>query len=145
MKKNRIIGFIATAMLLAHTAHADFAFFSSEPNACDLLAGHWNGSGKASNWLIGDCIYTGTGTVGPVNNAGGFTLEVSGDKNSGSFLCPAHANTTLNGTCINGTVTIATGYGDMSGTFTQNSGNASGKLTVSPGIDAEVRVQFQRG
>ncbi|KTC83839.1 hypothetical protein [Legionella brunensis] len=143
MKKNLLIGFIA-AMSFAGVLHADFTFYASDSNTCEYVAGQWVGKGKASNWLLGECVYQGSGTVGPVDSQGNFTLEVTADKNSGNILCPDHAHKELSGTCNNGVVKIITEYGNLSGNFSRNAGDAKGKLTVAPGVSADITVRFQR-
>lgn len=125
-------------------SHADAIFYSSLANACEYISGHWAGTGKASNWVLGDCIYHGAGTVSSLDATGHFKIEVASDKDSGSILCPNHATKQLTGICLNGVVTIMTEYGNMTGSFSQNSGSAKGTLSVAPGMNADVVIQFQR-
>lgn len=143
MKRKLLIGLAVASMSFTGMSYADFTFYSSS-TACEDAPGNWVGSGKAYNWLIGECVYNGSGTVGPVDSAGNFSLEVIANKRSGSFVCPEHTTTKLNGVCINGVVKIKTEYGDLAGNFTKTTGNAKGSLTVSPGIDVDVSVQFNR-
>ncbi|WED44581.1 hypothetical protein [Legionella cardiaca] len=143
MKGNLLIGFMA-AMSFANMSHADFTFHSNVANVCKYLAGHWSGKGKASSWLIGDCLYHGAGVISEVDNDGHFTVEVKADKDSGSFFCPKHSTKQLTGICTNGVATIMTEYGNLQGNFSQNAGSAKGTLTVAPGINAEITIEFQR-
>ncbi|KTD67241.1 MULTISPECIES: hypothetical protein [Legionella] len=143
MKQKLLIGFTAVALSLAHMAHADFTFYSGANN-CDEIPGNWAGSGKATNWLIGECAYNGSGTLGELDTNGSFDIEVSADKSSGSFVCPDHNTTKLKGVCVNGKVTIKTEYGNLSGIFSKTSGSAKGTLSVSPGMDVDVSIQFKR-
>ncbi|MCW8444093.1 hypothetical protein OQJ19_01190 [Fluoribacter gormanii] len=143
MKQKIIIGFTAVALTIASISHADFTFYSGS-SKCEDVPGNWAGSGKASNWLIGECVYNGSGTVGALDSAGNFAIEVNADKRSGSVLCPSHNTTKLRGICVNGTVTIKTEYGNLNGVFSKNSGSANGKLTVSPGMDVDVAIKFNR-
>ncbi|HHF7365234.1 TPA: hypothetical protein ACPSKY_000327 [Legionella bozemanae] len=142
MKQKLLIGFTVVALSFATISHADFTFYSSA-NSCDDVPGNWIGSGKASNWLI-ECVYNGSGTVSTLDSAGNFNIEVSADKRSGSILCPDHHTTKLMGVCANGAVTIKTEFGNLNGIFTKNSGNAKGRLNVSPGVDVDVAIQFRR-
>ncbi|MDX1837034.1 hypothetical protein DIZ81_05010 [Legionella taurinensis] len=143
MKRNRIIGFMAM-MSLANWSYADFTFYSNSLNQCESIAGNWAGKGMASSWLTGECHYHGAGKVSAVNSNGQFSIELAVDKDSGSFICPSHTTRQLSGTCRNGVVTIQTEYGNLNGHFSESTGNASGTLTVSPGMSAEVSVQFYR-
>lgn len=143
MKRNLVAGFMVVSMTFASLSYADYSFHLSE-NTCDQIAGTWEGTGRAYNWLIGTCIYHGTGQVSTVDSSGNFSVDASADKDSGSIVCPNHANETLYGTCVNGFVTIKTDYGDLTGTFTNTTGSASGTVTVSPGMSADVSVQFKR-
>ncbi|QMT59867.1 hypothetical protein [Legionella sp. PC997] len=143
MKQKLLIGFTAVALTFASISYADFTFYSGSNN-CEDIPGNWAGSGKASNWLIGECHYNGAGIVGAVDTTGHFAIEVNADKRSGSLICPEHHSTKLRGICVNGTVTIKTEYGNLNGIFSQNSGSAKGKLTVSPGMDVDVAIQFKR-
>lgn len=131
-------------MVLANGCYADFTFYTNAANSCTVIAGNWAGKGKATNWLTGECNYHGSGVVSAVDSNGHFTVDLVADKDSGSFICPGHATKQLAGTCNNGVVTINTEYGNLSGNFTQSTGDASGTLSVGPGLSADVRVQFYR-
>lgn len=144
MKRILFIGLTTALISFANTSQANFSFHSSVPNACEYVAGQWTGSGKATNWFIGECIYHGSGSSSTLDPAGNFTIQVSADKDSGSILCPSHAEKQLSGVCQNGAVTIMTEYGNMTGGFTKNTGEAKGTLSVGPGMNAEVTLQFQR-
>lgn len=143
MKQKVLMGVMVATMFLANTSHANFTFYSSNSNGCEQVSGRWSGTGKASNWLIGDCVYQGLGTISTVDAAGKLVLDVDVNKRSGSVLCPGHASQKLTGTCVNGTVTLNTGYGNLSGNFSQNQGSARGKLSFL-GLSADISVQFQR-
>lgn len=144
MKHSLLIGLIIAILFFTPGAYAEFTFHSTSTNACEVIPGHWVGSGKAYNWIIGECLYNGMGAVGMVDSAGKFVLEVFVDKLSGNFVCPEHATTRLTGICTNGVVIIKTDYGDISGHFSQDSGSATGKLSVIPGLSLDVSMQFQR-
>lgn len=144
MKRNVLMGIMAVTMSFMNMSHADFTFHSNDPNACEYVAGHWSGTGKAHNWLLGDCVYYGLGTASILDNAGNFIMEVTADKDSGSFLCPNHSSKRLSGVCVNGVVTVMTQYGNLAGNFLSNSGEASGTLSVASGMSADVMIQFLR-
>ncbi len=139
-----LIGFAAATLSFASMSHADATLYSGVANACEYISGHWAGTGKASNWVIGECIYHGAGTISTLDTTGHFRIEVTSDKDSGSILCPNHTSKQLTGICINGVVTIMTEYGNLAGNFSQNAGNANGTLSVAPGMNADVEIQFQR-
>ncbi len=143
-KQNILKGCVVATLFLAQISYADFTFHASTSNACDHLAGRWSGTGTASNWAIGECAYHGSGLISPLDNDGNFTVDVVSDKDSGSFLCPSHNEKHLTGTCVNGVTIIHTEYGDISGNFSQNSGNAQGTLSVTPGLKVDVFMQFSR-
>lgn len=143
-KQNLLKGCVIATLFLAQISYADFTFYSSAPNACELLTGHWSGTGTASNWVIGACAYHGAGVISSLDSAGNFTVEVVSDKDSGSFICPAHSEKHLTGTCVNGLTIIHTEYGDVAGDFAQNSGKAKGTLSVAPGLTVDVVMQFDR-
>jgi hypothetical protein len=142
MKRILINGFIAATLSFATMAHADFTFRLNTKDGCDYLAGKWFGTGKASNWFLGECIYHGSGTISGLDNMGRFTAEVKADKDSGSGLCPEHTTKQVKGICFNGVVRIKTEYGHLDGNFSQYSGDAKGNLSVAPGMSADVEVQF---
>lgn len=131
-------------LLITLNAHADYSFRLADTESCDKLTGNWSGKARVKNWAIGTCKYIGTGTVGPVDSSGHFTIYGKADKDYGVSLCPDHASQQLNGVCANGVVSIKTDYGKLKGTFSENSGNAKGTLAVSPGIEADVSVEFYR-
>ena len=144
MKRIIVIGSTVAALAFMNVVHADFTFHSSTVDACERISGFWSGTAKVKNWLIGECVYNGSGVTSSVDSSGKFKLDVSADKNSGSFICPKHAETQLLANCNNGNVTITTDYGNLNGYFSENTGNAQGALTVSPGIKADISIQFQR-
>lgn len=130
-------------LILATDAWADFTFISDDPEICNYLANEWEGKGKASNWLF-SCSYTGTGSISQMDETGHFTVALSAKKRSGGVICPDYVNQELRGTCQAGVVTFITDYGNLKGNFSQESGNAKGTLTYSPGASATVSVTFQR-
>lgn len=144
MKRIILAGLSSITLFFAAVSHADFTFYSNTQNSCASISGVWAGSGKVHHWMIRDCVYQGTGVVSTVDESGQFTLNISCDKSAGGLICPKHVETQLKGTCADGVVSITTGYGDLEGHFSSTSGNASGTVTVSPGISADVSVQFQR-
>lgn len=133
----------ATLLSLASFAHANFTFHSNIANACDHVPGHWAGKGKATNRMI-ECTYHGYGTSSALDSAGKFTMELVADKDSGSFLCPGHAEKKLVGVCVNGEVTLMTDYGNLIGGFTENMGDATGELSIGLGMGADVSLHFDR-
>jgi hypothetical protein len=144
MKQNLLLGFVAVTMSFANMSHADFTFRSNLSNACESISGQWSGSGKASNWLLGECIYNGSGKISTLDSTSHFTIDVAADKVSGSFLCPNHTTKLISGVCANGMVTIVTEYGNLAGSFLSDSGDAKGTLSIAPGLSAEVLIQFLR-
>lgn len=144
MKRNVLMGLMVATMSFANVSYANFIFHSNVSNACENVSGSWSGTGKASNWFVGECVYHGSGNVSRVDSTGSFKIDVSADKDSGSFLCPNHATEQLKGVCVNGAVTILTDFGNLTGNFSPNEGSANGVLSVSPGMDAEVSIQFRR-
>lgn len=144
MKQLLVIGFTATIMSFTTLSYANFSFHSADANACEHITGEWVGTGKASNWFIGECIYRGSGNASTLDASGNFSVTVVADKQSGSIFCPAHTTKQLNGNCFNGDVQFITEYGAIKGTFADNQGEASGTLTVSPGIHIDVGLNFNR-
>jgi hypothetical protein len=144
MKRNVLMGCMAITLLFTNVSHADFTFHSNDPNACDYVAGHWSGSGKASNWFIGDCLYHGKGTIGALDSSGHFTVNVTSDKDSGSLFCPKHTNKKFTATCTNGVVTFMTEYGNLAGNFTRDTGDVNGTLSIGRGMSTTVSIQFAR-
>lgn len=142
MKGKSFIGMMVIALSLTNAAYADFTFYSST-NDCKNVSGDWKGSGTASHWLI-ECAYEGSGTISGLDREGGFKLDVEAHKLSGSSLCPQHTKHSLTGVCVNGVVIVKTDYGNLSGYFSTDSGSSNGTLTVAPGIDVDVAIQFQR-
>lgn len=143
MKRNIFIGLIG-AVLINTGTYADYSFRLANNNSCESISGSWSGKGKATNWLIGSCTYHGTGTVGPVDSTGHFTVHAEADKDHGTPLCPDHASEQLTAVCLNGVVTIKTDFGSLKGNFSSNNGSAKGTLSVSPGMEADVSIQFYR-
>ncbi|KTD45276.1 hypothetical protein Lqui_2747 [Legionella quinlivanii] len=144
MKHYILTGFIAAAFSFSNMAHANFSLYSTNSDACQQVAGQWAGSGKATNWFIGECKYHGSGTITSADGGQHFSIEVVADKDSGSFFCPKHTVNQFTGTCVNGIATFNTEYGSIDGSFSENSGDAQGTLTVGPGMTAEVSLQFHR-
>lgn len=131
------------SILLIALTSSSYANYTFHVNNCDEIAGKWAGTGEASNWMV-DCTYQGTGLINTVDNTGNFSLTVNVDKVSGSFMCPSHHEDTLQGTCTNGNVVIATGYGDLTGVVSHNAGTAKGKVELLPGVGADVTIKLQR-
>ena len=144
MKPNIFLGLISATILLTSTSYADYSFRLNSSESCNSISGPWAGKGSASSWFIGRCDYHGKGIVSTVDENGHFTVQVNVDKDSGSPLCPPHASEQFNAVCKNGMVTIKTEFGSLKGTFTSNRGNASGTLSVSPGLEADVSIQMYR-
>lgn len=141
---NRLFLGFSIFLFFINTSYADYSFRLNDPSGCNAISGKWSGKGKATNWLLGSCVYHGTGTVSAVDSAGNFTAQVTADKDSGSGLCPNHATEQLKAVCVNGIVTIKTEFGSLRGNFSATKGTASGTLSVSPGLDAEISIQFFR-
>lgn len=144
MKQGIMLGLISATVLLAGTAYADFSFRLTDSDDCSQLSGDWSGKGSASSWFLGRCDYHGTGTISPLGQNGALSVQVTVDKDSGSPLCPPHASERLDAVCSNGVVTIKTQFGSIKGMFTPTSGNASGTLSVSPGLEADVSIKMYR-
>ena len=144
MKKGFVFGVAITLLSCATFSRAVIIIHSYNANACDDLAGEWTGTGKASNWAIGKCVYHGSGQLKNVDATGNFILDLSVDKESGSILCPAHTAAHMSGYCHDGKVTLITDYGHLTGDIANGSGQAKGTLKVSPGITAEVDIQIQK-
>lgn len=142
MKKIVLIGFAITSFGFINVAQANFFFHSSDPLACNYVAGTWDGYGKATNWVL-SCEFTGAATISSLDDNGNFSLFVSADKRSGSLLCPEHFESEITGTCASGEISFKTNYGDLSGDFSQNAGTAQGTLSVV-GIKTSVQINFQR-
>jgi hypothetical protein len=144
IKKFLLIGTITTFLSFTHISYADIQLYSNDENVCSSIAGNWIGTGTVQNPLIGVCRYHGIGTISLVDEVGHFNLKLNTEKDSGSLLCPSHSESVFNGTCLNGAIKLSTPYGDLSGTLSGNTGIASGTLRVSPGINADVVVKFNR-
>lgn len=144
MKRVALLGLMAGMIGFSTFAHADFVFYSNQSNACEFVPGKWSGSGKATTWVTGECVYHGTGWTSTLDSTGHFKMEVTAHKDSGNFLCPKHTTKKLTGVCNNGVVSITTEYGDLGGSFSSTSGEARGKLSVGAGVTAEVEIHFQR-
>lgn len=142
MNKKILVGLSALTISFASVSFANFNF-TLAPNGCSEISGNWAGTGEATNWAV-DCVYQGTGVISAVDNIGQFTLDVDVTKNSGSFLCPSHEVQHLTGICVGGKVTIDTGYGDLTGNVTKNTGTAKGNIHIAPGVNADVTIQLQR-
>ncbi len=142
MKKILLISSIATLLSLTNLAHADFLFNSTDADACKTIPGNWQGTGKASHWLIGICNYHGTGTASAIDAAGNFNFDVALQRDSGSLLCPASHTDRFAGHCVNGKATLVTSYGTLNGNFSGDSAHAQGTLTIS-GLDVDVEFNFQ--
>ena len=144
MKRNLLMVLTAAVLSFSSISYAEFIFQFSSSNACETIPGHWSGKGRAPNWLLGDCVYHGSGEVSALDNTGHFTVNVNADKDSGSPLCPEHASQILNAVCSNGVVSIHTEFGSLSGTFSETTGSATGTLSVTPGLEADVSIKFTR-
>jgi hypothetical protein len=144
MKQGIVLGLISATILFTNISYADYSFRLNNPEECTQLSGIWSGKGSASSWFLGQCNYHGTGTISTVDDNGNFSVQVNVDKDSGSPLCPPHATEQLNAVCKGGIVTIKTEFGNLKGTFTPTNGNASGTLSVSPGLEADVSIQMHR-
>jgi hypothetical protein len=145
MNINLFLGILAAILLVSGVSHADYSFHLSGSNAvCEDILGDWSAKGKATNWLLGSCTYHGTGTVSPVDSDGHFTAQVTAYKDYGTSLCPKHFSEQINATCVDAVVTVKTDFGRLKGTFSGTSGSASGTLSVSSGINANVSIKFFR-
>ena len=142
MKKGILLSVTAAMLSFTNLAQADFTIYLGSSDACSTIAGKWLGSGRVYNWLV-DCQYQGEGTISNVDSAGNFTLDMNSKKTSGSILCPSTYNNHFGGRCSNGSVTIVTGSGDLTGSFSNNAGSAKGTITVS-GIQATLELSFNK-
>lgn len=132
------------ALAINTATYADYSFRLANTESCDTISGTWTGTAKASSWFLGTCVYHGTGIVSSVDSSGHFTIQATADKDSGSILCPEHGAERVNAVCSNGLVTVKTEFGNLKGSFSNNTGSAEGTLSVSPGIEADVSAQFRR-
>lgn len=142
MKGKLLVGFTVAIMSFVNMAHADFIFYSNT-DSCSAVSGSWTGNGDAYNWLIGKCFYHGSGSVSSFDEKGNFTFDINAYKDSGHYLCPEQYIAKATGLCVNGVVKITTEYGQLSGAFSQESGNAKGKLSVT-GSSVDVNIVFKR-
>lgn len=139
-----LLGCVSAAALLTGSVYANYSFMLEDSSDCSTISGGWSGRGKAHNWLLGSCTYHGKGTVSSVDSNGRFFAQVEVDKDHGVGLCPQHVTERIDAQCVNGLVTVKTDFGSLRGTFTSNSGKASGVLSVAPGIEADVTIQLSR-
>jgi hypothetical protein len=112
---------------------------------CGRLSGKWNGSGKFSHWLVGECVYDGVWTTEALTTPGQFLLRVDIHKKSGSIFCPRRGKTKFKGFCDHGNITIQTGRGVLRGTIAKTEGNAQGTIYILPGLGGTLKVKFVRG
>ena len=124
-----------SALAIANLAFAD--------DICQRVQGTWSGKGSATSWIIGTCYYHGTGTISPVGGDHFMTINVTGDKDGGSELCPKHFETQLRATCDNGYVVVKTDYGNLNGSANGNTAYANGTISVA-GVDADIKMQLWR-
>lgn len=143
MKIKVVVSLAVAIMSIANVAYADITIRSSTLNACPNMAGNWLGQGNLSNWAL-KCGYHGSGHISSLDGAGRFTMTVSVDKDSGSLVCPKHVSVQLPGSCNDGVLSINTTFGSIRGNLNGNAGTASGKMTVSPGIVADVKAQIRK-
>lgn len=143
MKRILLVGFTAITVSFVNTSFAAFTLRSNDSNICQQIEGQWLGTGILSNWFIGECSYQGVGNIKLIDNSGNFILSMNAEKVSGSRFCPQNAAEHFGGICANGIVTIMTEYGDLEGSFSEHSGSAKGSLSIGPGINAKVDIQFQ--
>lgn len=144
MKK--ILSGCITATILSFTAaaHANVTMQSYAANACASIPGQWSGSATAKHWMIGECVYKGSGVASQIDASGNFTLQFTANKDSGNFLCPGSVTESLPGKCVSGKITITTDYGKLTGSLTETSGQAKGTLHISPGVEADLSIKIQR-
>ncbi|TAL61202.1 MAG: hypothetical protein EPN84_08335 [Legionella sp.] len=138
--KKTLIAMMASTLLTP--CYANITLVSRMEGGCEQIPGRWVGTGKANNWLIGECVYHGEGQVSELDVNGRFTLQVSAEKDSGSFLCPQHNETQLNGLCVGNAVIFITNYGNLDGSYVDKVGSAKGTLTASAGMSVDVDIQF---
>lgn len=143
MKRMLLAGFTAITVSFANTSFAAITLQSSDHNTCQHIDGHWLGTGTLTNWIIGECIYHGIGTIKLSDNSGNFVLSMYVEKVSGGHFCSQTATEHFSGICTNDIVTITTKYGELEGSFSERSGSAKGTLSIAPGISAKVDIQFQ--
>ncbi len=144
MKDRLLQGLIAVVLCYTNLSHADSILHSNSTNSCEHISGQWAGTGQAYNWMMGSCKYHGSGTVSTPDLEGNFTITVNASKDSGSIFCPNHSTKQLHAVCINGIATIHTEFGNLLGSFSEKEGNAQGTLSVAPGMEAKIEIEFQR-
>lgn len=143
MKRFFLAGITAITVSFANTSFATFSLHSNDYDMCQHIEGQWLGSGTLSNWLIGECIYRGVGQIKIIDNSGHFILNMNVEKKSGSRFCTDSIAEQFSGNCTNGVVTIITDYGDLEGSFSEQSGSAQGTLSIAPGMSAKLNISFQ--
>jgi hypothetical protein len=131
-----------SSILLFSFSNISSASFYMTTTSCDNISGVWTGSGTASNWVL-NCHYHGEAIIKSVNQSGQISLDIKIDKDSGSLLCPNHETAQLMGFCQAGQMTILTNYGNLNGNIVGNRGSAKGKLSLSPGLSANVTIELQ--
>jgi hypothetical protein len=144
MKKAFVVSMTLAVMSFASLTNADIVMHAFGADSCKELAGKWMGTGKATNWIIGQCVYRGTGNIANIDAAGNFLLDIKTHKESGSLLCPQQVAAVLPGTCVNNTVKLITDYGHLNGSITGNMGTATGSLKILAGVTADVVIDLQR-
>lgn len=144
MKKMIWVAWTVKTVLFCPLSYANYTIELNNVDACHSIAGTWVGKGKATNWIIGTCKYHGEGMLGNIDNAGRFTITASAHKDYGNALCPQRVKQVLNAVCINGVMSVKTDYGSLRGVLNEMTGSANGTLSLSPGMDAKVSLQFSR-
>lgn len=144
MKKGLMIGTTVFALAFSTISSADIFLSTFSADSCENLAGKWQGTGKVTNWAIGECLYRGEGNVNHVDENGVFTLTLTVNKDSGSVLCPNHVTQVLPGMCRDGKISLKTDYGSLTGGISGNAGTAKGTISIATGISADVVVQLRK-
>ena len=142
MKRNVLMSFMTAALLFTDMAHAEFAFNLGDSTTCKDIAGHWTGAGKGIvifNDFMVKCRYEGSAFISNVDNAGNFSVQVTGFQTSDNSGCPLDFNEELTGSCSNNVVTINTILGTITGSILNDEGSAKGHLK-HPYVEAEVKV-----
>lgn len=129
---------VALNLGLISVAHADiiiYAPYASNGDNCDIIAGKWTGSGKATEWGVINCVYNGSVTIETSTPADGninlkdLTLKL--DSSQSSFICPTTETLQLSGQCHNGKIIIQNDMAKLNGDLSEDALHANVTGTVS--------------
>jgi hypothetical protein len=141
MKFKKLALLITLNLSLIATAHADIIINApySNGDVCDLIAGSWKGNGKASEWGVINCVYTGSGTIESTPGSGQMTIKdliLKIDASQSSWFCPSTETLQLSGQCHNGKILIQNDSAKLNGELTADAkqANVNGTITFDTAI-----------